>query len=231
MIRNQGEESFDDDLREFLAALPDGGAYRLRQLREVAFGARALFELEAERLAARAAPDERVAELRGAAMVRLELADVLEAEVEAAGIRPPETRPAEALLHGRVLDPRLRGLADLRARLVDAQGRDLPDVEPAATDTSGYYAFVLPAETVERLQDTPVSVVFEAGDERLTPPETTRLPVAPNTAVFREVAVAASIVERLRPTLTPELLRPRPQPRAGGAPAGAARPRAKRKRK
>jgi len=235
MIRNEGEASFDDDLRAFLDVLPDLGAGRLQLLREVAFGARALLDLEAERLADRVELAERVIDLRAAAAVRLELADALDAEAEAAGIRVPETNPAESLVHGRVVDPRLRGLANLRARLVDENGRDVPDVQPVATDAAGYYAFVLPANLAKRLEDKPVSVVFDAGGEALAPAETERVTLKPGSAVFREVAVPGPIVDRLRPTLRPEVLRPRTEPPAGGEAGGSAapgpRPGPRRKRK
>lgn len=208
MIRNQGEESFDEDLRTFLAVLPDAGVERLRLQRELAFGIRALLEHEAERLADRPQLAERVQLLRDAAGARLELADALDAEVEAAGIRAPVTTSVDALLHGRIVDPRLRGVADLRARLVDDQGRDVPEIEPAPTDAAGYYAFVLSPEIARRLASKPVSVVFDAGSERLTPAETHGVRVAQGTAVFNQVALAAPLVERLRPSLRPDLFRP-----------------------
>lgn len=64
----------------------------------------------------------------------------LEVELEIARIEVPSVDPKDALVHGRITDPNLRGISGLTVFVKDEVVKAIRNVEISKTDASGYYA-------------------------------------------------------------------------------------------
>ena len=78
----------------------------------------------------------------------------LEVELEIAKIRVPVVDPKDSLIHGRIVDENRRGWLDLVVYLADVRGNIIHALGKAQTNSSGYYALPIPAETLKQVSES-----------------------------------------------------------------------------
>ncbi|MEE8524566.1 MAG: hypothetical protein V3T72_11595 [Thermoanaerobaculia bacterium] len=135
-----------------LGALDTVRLAALDEARKFQIGLRACLQQEARRIDFKYGPEHpRARRLAARLDANLEAVQALEVEGEIARIVVPEVGAQEALVHGRVVDPRSRGIAGLVACLTDSRGQPLPNLPSATADASGYYALALDEAAFEIL--------------------------------------------------------------------------------
>lgn len=141
--------------RQVRATLAQQRAYwtsGLDEARDLQVGMRALLQNEARRIESKYGADHpRCRQLTGRLASNLETVRALEVEREIARIKVPEIGPEGALVHGRVVDPASRGIAELVVCLTDSRGTPVPNLPNTTTDFSGYFALQLDAAALEIL--------------------------------------------------------------------------------
>ena len=202
-IRNAGQESAKDDLAEIFTLFQEQRGTLLESLRGVQLAARTLFQLEAERLRAKAGPDDpRVRDFAQRADGRLELIAALQVEGEIAGVRVPSVERHATLVHGRLVDADRRAVANTQVRLVDDKRAEVPGAK-VATDASGYYAIVLAPEAAAALAGRTLFVSVGPDSARLVPASAQPITLTPAARVLQEVALNARELSRVRGALVP----------------------------
>lgn len=198
-ILNNGKASIKNDLAEMFDTVQEQRLRFIDELREVNLTARGLFELEAARLSRKlGAEDPRVQAMAARVENRLELLEALEVEAQIAKVRAPVVDNASALVHGRVVDAGLKGVAGAEVRLVNAKGEDL-GVAPIKTDEAGYYAIEIKPEMAASIgpeQKVFLSVAGEKG--KVTPAAAEGFTVKAGDKTLKEAVLNATEVENLR---------------------------------
>lgn len=144
-------DTFKKTLISLFEQMQDQRSSLAETVRDANLAARPLFQLEAQRLAAKlGADDPRVAAMQARADNRLNVANALATEQEIAAIRVPKVSQDATLIQGRLTDAKLSSLPNITVRLVDSQGKDL-GVAPVKTDGSGYYAFTVTPELAKSI--------------------------------------------------------------------------------
>ena len=207
-ILNQGNDSFENDLKELYEMLQQQRSALLDAVLDVQVGARLLMTLEAGRLEQQhGADDPRVTGLRERADTILARANVLAVEREIAGVRAPPTVKTGALVQGRVTDHQCRAAGRVSVRLVAENGTPVAGIEPVEADDAGFYMFVLKPETVTAIgAETKVTVALRDGEKDVVPAAAKPFTIAPDVSVVQEVTLSSSELVQLHlrlPDLTP----------------------------
>ena len=201
-ILNNDKASTKNALVEFFEMVQDQRLQFVEQLREVNLAARGLFELEAARLAQKLGPENPRAQAMLARVDnRLELLDALEVEAQIAKVRTPAVDEASALIHGRIVESRLKGVANAEVRLVNEKGEDL-GVPPVKTDEAGYYAIELKPEVAAKFgpeQKVFLSVAGEKG--KVVPAAAGGFTVKAGEKTLREAVLTSNELENVRGNL------------------------------
>jgi PASTA domain len=150
----------------------DGLINSLRQLKnerlaalsstvDIQVAMQALFQREARRLEKKlGAQHPRVRQMKSRLKSNLQTINSLEIERQLSRIEAPKVEGEAALIHGRVVDEDGRGIAGLTVCLVDHCGSMVRGASEPVTDASGYFAFVLEPETVDKLNETYRTGIF-----------------------------------------------------------------------
>jgi hypothetical protein len=155
IISNTGQKTYKSDLAGAFEALQEQRGDLLSMVRDVQLASRLLAVEEARRIKTDVALDDpRVARYTKGANAILQRSAALEVEVQIANIRVPTVTKTETLLQGRITDEAAKAVAHLTVTLVDEKGSPVPNVAPAETDDSGYYAFILQPAQVDALGNT-----------------------------------------------------------------------------
>jgi hypothetical protein len=198
-ILNNGKASIKNDLAEMFDTVQEQRLRFIEDLREVNLTARGLFELESARLSRKlGAENPRVQAMAARAENRLELLEALEVEAQIAKVRAPVVDNASALVHGRIVDAALRGVAGAEVRLVNAKGEDL-GAAPIKTDEAGYYAIEIKPEVAAKIgpeQKVFLSVAGEKG--KVTPAAAEGFTVKAGDKTLKEAVLNATEVESVR---------------------------------
>ncbi|HEX6827457.1 MAG TPA: hypothetical protein VF104_00605 [Burkholderiales bacterium] len=198
-ILNSGKASIKNDLAELFDTVQEQRLQFIGDLREINLTARGLFELEAARLSRKLGAENPRAQAMAARVEnRLELLEALEVEAQIAQVRAPVVDNASALVHGRIVDAGLKGVAGAEVRLVNEKGEDL-GAAPIKTDEAGYYAIEIKSEVAAKIgpeQKVFLSVAGEKG--KLTPAAEEGFTVKAGDKTLKEAVLNATEVENLR---------------------------------
>jgi hypothetical protein len=198
-ILNRGVETAKHDTQEIHEALQAERGQVLDQVRALQLAARLLVQAEARRLAARRPDDQRVATLRQVDRTVQARIALLDTEREVAAIRVPPVSKTEALVHGRITDEAQRAAGRVSVVLVGADGRAVQGVNAVEVDDSGYYAFVIDAQTAATLgADTPLSVAVQRGEATVVPASTAGFTLATGAVSVKDVALSKADLEKLQ---------------------------------
>ena len=235
-IVNRGEASFKADLLEVFEGVQADRTAMLAQVRELQLAAQLLLDAEAQRIAAFAPDDDRVAALTASGRTILDRVGMLDQEVEVATVRVPMVKKTEALLHGRITDDGNRAVGPVTVTLTDEKGTPVPGVAPVEVDSAGYYALVVPAEVAASVgADRKLSLVVSNGAERV-PAGVAPLTLGAGTVKLQDVQLPAAALDTLKLRLPAQLdsgpdriaTRGKAQPRSAAKKA-AAKPKGTRK--
>ena len=206
-VFNQGNDSFENDLKEMYEMLQQQRSALLDAVLDMQVGARELITLEAERLEQqRGADDPRVAGLRARADTILARADVLAVEREIAGVRVLPSVRTGALVQGRITDAERRAGGRVTVRLVTEKGTAVAGVDPVETDDAGFYTFVLKPETVSAIgSETKLTIALRDGEKDVVPAAAKPFTVAPDVSTLQEVTLSSNELEQLHLRL-PDLM-------------------------
>lgn len=198
-IINNGKASIKNDLAELFDALQEQRTQFIGELRDVNLGARTLFDIEAARLARKLGGENpRVQAMAERAQNRLELLEALEVEAQIAKVRAPVVDNSSALIHGRIVDAGLKGVAGAEVRLVNARGEDL-GVGAVRTDEAGYYAIEVKPEVAAKIgpeQKVFLSVAGEKG--KVTPAAAEGFTVKAGDKTLKEAVLNPTEIESVR---------------------------------
>ncbi|VAW59413.1 hypothetical protein MNBD_GAMMA11-3490 [hydrothermal vent metagenome] len=78
-------------------------------------------------------------------------------EIKKQQIRIPDIQPDSVLVHGRISDEAGQSLAGLSVNFTDTRGNAVP-VENTLSNASGYFSVVVPENTINELEDTPIQM-------------------------------------------------------------------------
>lgn len=152
-----------EELSKVLEDLHKTRLAALSETRDVQVMMRTFLQREEKRLMSRLGERHpRVQQLNAQLKINLQLVNRLAVEHEVYRVEVPQVAEEAALVHGRVVDENLRGIAGLLVCLVDERGTPIKDVEGSTTDTTGYYAITLDSELTDRACETHVAGVFLA---------------------------------------------------------------------
>ncbi len=147
------EELFDD--------LRDGRLEALGDLDRIQTMTRVLLQNEARRTDERFGKDHpRARSLKTSLEQNLDNIKGIELELELAGIEVAEVSEDQALIHGRVVDERSRGVGGLFVSISDEEGRTLTPFGRVETDAAGYYALVVDPDALARVSEAAREGVF-----------------------------------------------------------------------
>jgi hypothetical protein len=198
-IRNQGQESIQDDLAALFATLQDDRVSLLQKVRDVQTAEHAAITAEAQRLEQKTGkPDPRVAALNARAVAIAERIAALDVEIQIAAIRTPSITKTDTLVQGRITNETRTAAGRMRVRLVDENGRPLKDVAAVETDDSGYYAFVLNPEQIEKIgANQNLSVRVEREDANVVPSGAESFVLKPGAVAVSELTLTPRELDRL----------------------------------
>lgn len=198
-IINNGKASIKNDLAELFDAMQEQRTRFIDELREANLGARGLFEMEAARLSGKLGGENpRVQAMAARSQNRLELLEALEVEAQIAKVRAPVVDNSSALVHGRIVDAGLKGVAGAEVRLVNARGEDL-GAAPIKTDEAGYYAIEIKPEVAAKIgpeQKVFLSVAGEKG--KVTPAAAEGFTVKAGDKTLKEAVLNPTEIESVR---------------------------------
>ncbi|MGI8521629.1 MAG: helix-hairpin-helix domain-containing protein [Actinomycetota bacterium] len=156
---------FIGTLEDVLTGLRDGRLETLDGLLERQTMGRILLQNEAVRMDRKLGEDHpRSRYLRVALEQNAEGIRDLGVELETSTILPPEVEEKQTLLHGRVVDEDGRGVPNLLVSLTDESGRILHSLGRSETDTSGYYALVIDPDALQKESEAVESGVLVTVD-------------------------------------------------------------------
>jgi hypothetical protein len=197
------------------------------QVQAFTLAARPLFQLEAQRLTAKAgADDPRVQIFAQRADNQLEMYQALQVEGQIAAVRVPSVNRDDALIDGRLVDANQRAVANTQVQLVDEKGIAVSGAA-VTTDASGYYAIVLTPQAAAALKDTKLFVAVGTGAEAKVPAAAQPISVVPGGRVLQQVGLNAGELVNVRARFDfGSVLRTAAPAGASAAPAKTAKTRA-----
>ena len=196
-IGNRGPVTFKSDLQEILEGVQSDRADMLRQVRTLQLAMQLLMQGESQRLTLASPNDARIALLATVASQVNDRIAMLDEEISVAGVRVPMVKKTEALLNGRITDDAAQATGPLMVTLADEKGNAIKGVPPVETDSAGYYALVIPADTAATLKpDQKLQVVLSNGNERVA----TAMPVSlqAGAMVVHDIGLSAQLVDALK---------------------------------
>jgi len=198
-IVNSGQTSAKNDLAELFDTLQQQRTTLIDQVRTVQLIARPLFQLEAERLKAKAGPgDPRVEALAKRADNQLELIAALQVEGQIAAVRVPSIERDDTLIDGRLVDANQRAVANTQVQLVDEKGQAVTGAT-VTTDASGYYSIVLTPQAATALKDKKLFVAVGTGAAAKVPAAAAQpISVVPGGRVLQQVGLNAGELANVR---------------------------------
>lgn len=223
-IVNSGQTSAKNDLAELFDTLQQQRTTLIDHVRTLGLAARPLFQLEAERLKAKAgADDPRVQALAQRADNQLELIAALQVEGQIAAVRVPSVERDDTLIDGRLVDANQRAVANTQVQLVDEKGQAVTGAT-VTTDASGYYSIVLTPQAATALKDRKLFVAIGTGAAAKVPAAAQPFSVVPGGRVLQQVGLNAGELANVGARIDlGTVLRTSAAPAAGKAdPAGAA---------
>jgi hypothetical protein len=150
--------SLEEDL---FAVLGDSRLEALNEMKELQIMSRVLLQNEARRTDQKLGKDHpRSRALKISLEENLDTVNELEIESELAAVDIPEVDEGQTLIHGRVVDEKLRGIGGLFVSMSDEEGKTLRSLGRSETDASGYYALVIGPEALEKAPKTTENGVF-----------------------------------------------------------------------
>lgn len=133
----------------------------LGDLRRVQTVSRVLLQNEARRTEQRFGENHpRTRTLRASLEQNLDNIQGIELGLELANIEVAEVAEDQALIHGRVVDERSRGVGGLFVSISDEEGKTLTPLGRAETGASGYYALVVDPDALARVSEAAREGVF-----------------------------------------------------------------------
>ena len=200
-IGNRGAISFKSDLQEIWEGVQGDRADMLTQVRTLQLAVQLLMQDEGKRLSLASPDDARIALLATVASQVNDRVTMLDEEISVAGVRVPMVKKTEALLNGRITDDAAQATGPLMVTLADEKGVAIPGVPPVETDSAGYYALVIPADTAANLKpDQKLQVVLSNGNERVS--TATPVSLQAGSMVVHDIGLSAQLVDALKLRLT-----------------------------
>jgi len=188
-IVNSGSASAKNDLAELFDTLQQQRTTLLDQVRTIQLAARPLFQLEAERLKAKAGPDDpRVPMFAQRADSQLQLIAALQVEGQIAAVRVPSVDRNDTLIDGRLVDPNQRAIANTQVQLVDEKGQAVTGAT-VTTDASGYYSIVLTPQVATALKDKKLFVAVGTGAAAKVPAAAQPISVVPGGRLLQQIGL------------------------------------------
>jgi len=150
-------------LEDLFATLGDSRLEALNEVKELQIVSQVLLQHEAARMDRKFGEDHpRIRSIKAFLEQNPDNINALEVGVQIATVSIPKVYENQTLLHGRVVDEKLRGIADLFVSITDEGGKTLRSLGSSRTEPSGYYAFVIDPGDLEKLSNVAEEGVFLA---------------------------------------------------------------------
>ncbi len=156
-------EDFERDVMQLLGQVTSGRVEALAGLKDLYAARQALLEHETLRLRRKLSDaDPRVRQLEELMALNRVFANDLEGEIEMATAQPVQVTPDQALVEGRIVDEKQRGIEKLVVTLEDANGKPLHKLGQAETGKAGYYALRIDHAELEKMSKAAQGRIFVA---------------------------------------------------------------------
>ena len=149
VVNEKSRTPTDDPLLDVLNFVGGGSSAALKDLADLQMLSQSLFQLEAQRLKQKYGSDHpQVQQIEARLEQNLNVMRAVQVQQELASIQPPQVLETDALIQGRVMDSDRLGWPDLDIYLENAAGQTLSRLGSTTTEESGYFALVIPPETL-----------------------------------------------------------------------------------